>query len=181
MSFRLAAALLLLGACAGSPPRPDYPLITEDDDPAAKAAHIGGGKPPPGAPEERQAPPAQPRTRTGSIGREQLDTVLDAGPGAFLRGLQVDPEVVDHRLRGWRIRRFWPDDARYARVDLLPGDLVLSVNGHLIVRPEHFQRVWDDLRDAKQLVVEVERAGAVYRLEYTIVDSPPPAGSNTGP
>ena len=183
MKLRLAATLLLLlgAACASPPPRPDYPLITEEDDPAARAAHIGGGKPHPAAPEDRQPAPVVARARSGSIARAELDTVLDAGPGAFLRGLQVDPEVVDHRLRGWRIRRFWPGDARFARVDLLPGDLVLTVNGHLIVRPEHLQSVWDGLRDAHRLTVEVDRQGAIYQLDYTIVDSPAPPGSNSGP
>jgi len=183
---RVAAALafLLLAACAPPPPRPDYPLITEEDDPAARAARIGGGPKSDEASGAALAPPRKPRgplTRTGTIRRDELDTVLDAGPGAFLRGMTVDAEIVDRRLRGWRIRRFWPDDPRFERVDLLPGDVVLAVNGHLIVRPEHFQRVWDGLREAKVLFVEVERAGAVFQLQYTIVDSPAQPGNNSGP
>ena len=127
------------------------------------------------------AAPRGPLARTGSISRDELDRVLDAGPGAFLRGVVVDAEVVNRRLRGWRIRRFWPGDPRFARVDLLPGDLVLTVNGHLIVRPEHLQGVWDGLREAHRLTVEIERAGAIYELDYTIVDSPAASGSNTAP
>jgi hypothetical protein len=180
---RVAALLALtcvLG-CATSRPRSDQPLITEEDDPAARAAHIGGERPAAPAPPAEPAAPRGPLARAGRIPREQLDAVLDAGPGAFLRGIQVDAEVVDRRLRGWRIRRFWPGDARFAQVDLLPGDLVLSVNGHLIVRPEHLQSVWDGLRDAHRLTVEVDRQGAIYQLDYTIVDSPAPSGSNSGP
>jgi len=164
----------LLAACAATPARPDGPLITEDDDPAARAAALAT---PPTAPEPARLPPL----RSSAIARATLDAVLDAGPGAFLRGVQVDAELMDRRLRGWRIRRFWPGDPRFARVDLAPGDLVLSVNGRLIVRPEHLQRVWDSLHEANQLVVEVERAGSVYKLEYTIVDSLAPPGSNPGP
>jgi hypothetical protein len=167
-----------LAACASTRPRTDEHLITEEDDPAARAAHIGGARPAAPAPAPRPRPPLR---RTGSIGREELDVVLDAGPGAFLRGLQVDPELVERRLRGWRVRRFYPDDPRFEAVDLLPGDLVLTVNGHLIVRPEHLQKVWDGLRDAHTLVVQVERAGSVFELEYTIVDSPAPPRSNTAP
>ena len=186
LAARVVVAGLLLGACAGAPGRPDYPLISEDDDPAARAAGIGQEGAAARPPAARPASPAPPRTRgplarSGSIRREELDAVLDAGPGAFLRGVQVDAQIVERRLRGWRIRTFWPDDARFARVDLLPGDVVLSINGRLVVRPEHLQRVWDSLREATTLVVEVDRDGAVYRLEYTIVDSPPLPGSNTGP
>jgi hypothetical protein len=185
---KLVALVVLVGlaGCATSRPRSDDRLITEEDDPAARAAHIGRrhpgeDAPPSAAVAPAPAPPRGPLARAGSIARAELDAVLDAGPGAFLRGIQVDAEVVDRRLRGWRIRRFWPGDGRFARVDLLPGDLVLTVNGHLIVRPEHLQSVWDGLRDAHRLTVEVERAGAIYQLDYTIVDSPVPSGSNSGP
>ncbi len=181
----LLALATALSACASSGRRPDYPLITEEDDPAAHAANIDGDGDGDGddgrLPAAAAPPPRGPLARSGSILRADLDTVLDAGPAVFLSGLRIDAEIQDRRLRGWRIRAFWPDDPRFARVDLLPGDLVLSVNGRLIVRPEHLQRVWDSLRDATGLVVEVERAGSVYRLEYTIVDSPPLPGSNPGP
>ena len=186
--MRLAlAAVLLLGACATPATRPDYPLITEDDDPAARAAGIGHGSTRPhaaGTPTAAPAPAKRARgpfARTGQITRDELDGVLDAGPGVFLHGMVVDADVVDGRLRGWRIRSFQVNEPKYDHVDLQPGDVVLAVNGRLIVRPEHLQRVWDSLREAKALVVDVERHGATFKLEYTIVDSPAPPGSNTGP
>jgi hypothetical protein len=154
---------LLLAGCASQQNRPDYePLIAEDE--AAPA-------------DEAAAPPAPApilvsRVRQGSIDRAALDTVLDAGPAAFLAGLEVDADVDGNKFHGWRVVSFMPRDPRYAAVDIVPGDLVVRVNGRVIVRPEHFQEVWEGLRGAAKLIVEVSRGPERFLLEYAIVDKP---------
>jgi hypothetical protein len=168
-------ALLVLPACV----RSQRSLPPYEDDPAAgrlldEDAEAGLAAPGPGAPQLRQ--------RTGTIARAELEPWLDAGPPRFLAGVRLTALVdkVDRRtrFRGWTLTAFWPGDPRFAGVDLLPGDVILRVNGVVPVRPEHLQTVWDGLREATTLVVDVERPSAggrqveAFQLRYEIVEAP---------
>jgi type II secretory pathway component PulC len=168
------AALACAGACAARAGRPDYPLGPHDgdDDPAA-----GRGVDDEPAPAEAAAPattprctevPAAERRASGEIGRDELLAVLDAGPPAFLAGLRVEAVLDGRRFLGWRLLSFYPCDARFDYVDLVAGDIILRVNGERLERPEMLQKVWDGLRDAPRLVVEIDRAGEARTLEWAI-------------
>jgi type II secretory pathway component PulC len=104
----------------------------------------------------------------GQIDRARLDAVLDAGPGAFLGKLEVSAEHRDGRFAGYRIDRL-VDAELFAGVDLLPGDVLLSVNGRAIERPEHAFEVWTALRVASELTVVLEREGLPRELRFAIV------------
>ena len=73
---------------------------------------------------------------------------------------------------------FWPDDPRYAAVDIRPGDVVTEVNGKPIMRPEQLFEIWTDLRSADAIVVVGTRAGERFELACEIVDPP---GSGPAP
>lgn len=109
------------------------------------------------------------RVEGGAIPRHEVAAVLDAGPAAFLGHIRVRPSFEDRRFCGWEIVSFWPDDPRFSRVDLLPGDVVVRVNGKPIERPEQFQDVWESLRFASELVVEYRRGTETRWLKYAIV------------
>jgi hypothetical protein len=171
---RLLVAVLLLSACAAR--RNDSTIPSDEDDPDA-VVQLRPAPPPPAA------IAVVPRGRAGHIEREALERVLDAGPARFLQGLDVKAVVTRDAqaggrpvFHGWQIAAFWPGDPRFVAVDLLPGDVVLQVNGNPMVRPDDFQAVWDGLRQASQLVIEVWRpadTGAEqFRLVYNIVDTP---------
>jgi hypothetical protein len=105
-----------------------------------------------------------------SIGRGELNRVLDAAPGRFLAKIDSEPRFRDGRFHGWRLRAFFPGDPRFARVDLRPGDVVVRVNGQRLERPDDLFSVWTALRTARELVVELERDGTPRTLRWTIVD-----------
>jgi hypothetical protein len=174
----LLAVCVVVSACAATPRDPGIP--SDVDDPAAM-------------PDERllnerderaEAPPkVAERRRTGTILRHELDAWLDGGPPRFLRGVPVHAAVIQEagaptRFQGWVVEAFWPGDARFATVDLQPGDIIRTVNGVALARPEHLQSVWDGLREATRLVVEVTRppnhsdVSETFTLEYMIVDTP---------
>lgn len=165
--FVLAAAAV---ACGPRPVRPDYPLITEEDDPAAAAAMER--EPRPVQPAAAPAPSVLPADDAppGSISRRALDAVLDAGPAEFLQGVKVNPRLHAGAFTGWEVVSFWPGDPRFAQVDLAPGDVVLRVNGRSIRRPEELQEIWESLRFAPELTVELERGGATRTLKFAIVE-----------
>ncbi len=96
---------------------------------------------------------------------------LSAGPGTFLGELEVEPVLVKGRFHGWRIVAF-RDPARWSKVDLKPGDVVLKVNDHTLERPEDAMVPWQSLAIADELRVSYERDGQPHELRYEIVDDP---------
>ena len=108
--------------------------------------------------------------RTGPIilDRKDLNRVLDRGPADFLASIDNDALVEGGRFRGW-IFRGWRDH-RFAAADLLPGDIVRSINGKPIETPVQFKEVWDGLRQAQELRIEGERDGKPLSIRYPIKD-----------
>ena len=156
--MRLTAVFLLsLGACATSaPPAPvEETLITP---PAATAS----------APEPAPEPDPAPLPSPASFRRADLLSVLDRGPADFLSSIDQDALVEGGQFHGW-IFRGWRD-RRYAIGNLHAGDVIVRVGGRPIERPDQFQQVWDSLRAAPELVVELRREGKPLTLRWPIKD-----------
>lgn len=103
--------------------------------------------------------------------RSNVKGVVSQGLGAFLQLVELDdqPAVLDGKFRGFRIAalhsaRFW------SGVDLKAGDVVTSVNGLPIERPEQAQAAFDSLATASELRVSYDRDGQPHVLVYKIVD-----------
>lgn len=120
--------------------------------------------------EGEPAPAYAPPVTTGTILRAELAPVLDAGLGRFLQGVVTEPRLEDGDFVGFEIVSLYPDDPRFARLDLQPGDVVTRVNGQSIERPEHALSVWTSLRVASQLLVEYRHEGEPRELRFEIVD-----------
>jgi S1-C subfamily serine protease len=156
-----AAALGLLG-CGGARPMDATPLGDELAEPAATV----------------DAPaPAAPRLRSGTIDRADLDAVLDDGIGRYLATFEVRARVVEGHFAGWIVVRSPRPD-----LDLDPGDVVVSVNGHALERPLELEALWLELRSAEAVVVEVERLSERFELSFAVVSQGTAAGpSEAGP
>lgn len=129
-----------------------------------------GSAPPPRA--RVEAPPPEPEpvsVSTGVIRRADLDAVLEAGPGAFLGRVSVEPVMEGDSFVAFQVAAL-NDEAMFAGVDLLVGDRLVSINGQTIERPEHAMTVWSSLRVASELRVVVTRAGEPHELHFAIVD-----------
>jgi type II secretory pathway component PulC len=98
-----------------------------------------------------------------------IDPVLQAGLGAYLQQVSIEAEFDQGRFLGFRILSLYPDDPRYASVDLRPGDVVTMINGLPIGRPDQASVAWDTLRTADELVVYYLRGGQPKTLRYSIV------------
>jgi hypothetical protein len=125
---------------------------------------------PPPAETEAAAPTYEPPVTSGTILRAELTPVLDAGLGRFLQGVVTEPRLEDGDFVGFELVSLYPDDPRFARLDLRPGDVVTRVNGRSIERPEHAIAVWSSLRVASQLLVEYRHEGEARELRFEIVD-----------
>jgi S1-C subfamily serine protease len=158
LGFLLAAA-----ACG---PRPLPAMPSDQDDPNA-AARVD-----PGTPSEVAAPTPPPTaTSKGAIAHADLLVVLDAGPAAFLGKVKPEPTFAGGRFAGWRIGAVPRGAGGFGSVDLSAGDIVLKVNGQSVERPEAFQELWDAMRFADHLTVEIDREGAAHVLDFAIVKS----------
>lgn len=140
-----AISLLLLAACGGAPP-PVTALPAPIEPPPAPA----------------------PLRSEGTIERAELDAVLEQGLGRFLQYVSTEPHLEDGRFVGFRFREL--RGAFFAGIDLAPGDTLLSVNGAPIERPEQALRVWNELRVASELTLDVLHEGQQRRLRFEIVE-----------
>lgn len=117
-----------------------------------------------------ERPIAQPGKglRRGTIERERLVAVLNAGAGTFLRQLELNPKLNGERFVGWQLVQLVDKFGPLVDVDLLPGDVLLAINGKPISRPDQLQSVWDSLRTANAVTAQVWRGDAQLTLEFAI-------------
>lgn len=106
----------------------------------------------------------------GVIPREQLVYVLDNGLPQFLRGVETEAHVEEGVFVGHRLVSMYPDDPRFAELEMRPGDTIVRVNGRVIERPEQAFEVWESLRVASQLWVEYLSDGQPREIRFDIVD-----------
>jgi hypothetical protein len=160
LSFALALLAIAPGACgprAGQPdpgPGPGREEPGREEIEERAAAHAAG---------DTVSGAARPR-RSGEIARADLNRVLDAGPGAFLGRAEVKVRLARGAFRGWEVVR-----PPYPEIDLVAGDVVLSVNGRILEHPVDLERLWSDLRAASAIDVDVERAGGRFALRFAVV------------
>ena len=81
-----------------------------------------------------EAPPGK-GLRSGTIERARLLAVLDNGPGQFLRQLEVTARMEGNRFIGWQLVQLLDRKGPLVDVDVVPGDVLLAVNGRTISRP----------------------------------------------
>jgi hypothetical protein len=114
-----------------------------------------------------EAPPGK-GVRSGTIERAKLVAVLDGGPGAFLRELEVTPHMDGNRFVGWQLVQLLDRNGPLIGIDVVPGDVLLAVNGKPLSRPDQLQTVWDSLRTANAINAELWRGNAKLELSFTI-------------
>src|SRR5689334_18589229 len=66
-----------------------------------------------------EAPPGK-GLRSGTIERAKLLAVLDGGPGAFLRQLEVTPRLDGERFVGWQLVQLLDRQGPLVDVDVVP-------------------------------------------------------------
>ncbi len=158
-------ALLCLALVAACGPKADPQKPSFDDDLGAPREQAPQAAP---AVVERPVAPPGKGLRTGTIERARLIAVLDGGPGAFLRQLEVTPRMDGQRFVGWQLVQLIDRTGPLQDIDVVPGDVLLAVNGKPLSRPDQLQAVWDSLRTANELDADLWRGNAKLRLTFAI-------------
>ncbi|MGE0872887.1 MAG: hypothetical protein AB7P03_30305 [Kofleriaceae bacterium] len=118
------------------------------------------------------APPGK-GLRTGTIQRDRLLAVLDAGPGMFLRQLEVAPRMNGDRFVGWQLVQVIDQAGPLHDLDVVPGDVLLAINGKPLSRPDQLKAVWDSLRTANQVTAQLWRGDAKFAIAFEVEPSLP--------
>jgi hypothetical protein len=182
LSTALLAALTTLAACG--PKVAPSPSAFDEELPRERTTTTT--EPVAAEPERPVAPPGK-GLRTGTIDRAQLISVLDGGPGSFLRQMEVTARMDGNRFIGWQLVQLLDHTGPLHDVDVVPGDVLLAVNGKPLARPDQLQTVWDSLRTANELRAQLWRGDNKLELAFAIeprVDPstvPPPAVSPAKP
>jgi S1-C subfamily serine protease len=160
--MRAGLLVLAIAACgpAPSPRAPADDLDARDRATAAPEAPV--------ADEDRAVAPPGKGLRTGTIERAHLVAVLDAGPGTFLRQLEVAPRLSGKQFVGWQLVQLLDHAGPLHDVDLVPGDVLLAINGRPLSRPEQLQVVWDSLRTANEVSAQLWRGDRKLELHFTV-------------
>ena len=176
--MRALLCCLLVAACGPKVAPKGNPFDEDLDTRHAEVAPVAVEAPRP------EAPPGK-GLRSGTIERAKLIAVLDGGPGAFLRSLEVTPRMDGERFVGWQLVQLLDRQGPLVDVDVVPGDVLLAVNGRTISRPDQLQSVWDSLRTANELRAQLWRGEAKLELTFAIepqIDPTtmrPPAAANS--
>lgn len=156
-----AAAFLLMAGCASSPPpEPENPVV-----PSAVDAAVAASTPADAPAGPKRAVPE------GHLRREDVLAVLSDGVPSFLQKVEVEP-VMDRAgaFVGWRLMAV--RDPGIAQAEILPGDVILRVNGQPIENPYQFFDVFQSLAFAPELKLLISRGSEQRDLRFPISDDP---------
>lgn len=164
-----AGLLVLVAACSGGRTEADDPLA--DERPAIRAAEPARSGS--GARSTTTAPQAEGPL---VLPRAVLNIVLDAGPGAFLAEVPLQP-VRDNagKFAGFAVVSVFGGHPQAARFGVRPGDVLLQVAGQKLVTPGDLAAIFAKLRSADELVVQVRRRGQPLTFRCPIGDEAAPA------
>ena len=90
-----------------------------------------------------------------------------ANLGAELRLAQMQPRITDGKTDGFMIRRLRRNSI-LNKLGLQRGDVVLNVNGMSLNSPEAALQIFQQLREARQITVGVERKGEAMTFSYEL-------------
>ena len=106
----------------------------------------------------------------GTIDRGLLDRVLAAGPGWLLSQVRLDPTFTGkHKFAGFRIGALFGNEPKVLRYGVLPGDLLRAINGQPIVTPGDLLLVWNRLKTANFLDIDVRRGERDLQFRFPVV------------
>jgi len=103
---------------------------------------------------------------SGKVTRADLDLILKAGIPLFLRRVPIEAHKPKGKYVGFRIVSI-DGKPEVKGLQVRAGDVVTSVNGMSIERPEYLMRIWQELGVASEIRIEFLRDGKpmIERIE----------------
>lgn len=101
----------------------------------------------------------------GVLDREGLVAIIDRGLGQVLARVKLRPVMKKGRFKGFRVESV---TAAWHACGVRVDDVLVSLNGLPIERPEQALAAFESLRVASEVSLQVLRAGAPMALRYRI-------------
>lgn len=109
-------------------------------------------------------------TSEGELRRSAVVSFWQRGPHALLGAAELVPGRIDGRLLGLQLQTIHESGEFLMAAGLLPGDIIMSINGEGVISPDQFMRVWDSLPEAESLSIQLQRGEHAQTLQWPIVD-----------
>ncbi len=100
------------------------------------------------------------------ISSEVIENAFDDMAG-MLRGARIMPNIENGNINGFKVYRI-KKDSLYKKIGLENGDILHRVNSVEIKGPEDGLRLFQELRTAKNISIDVTRKGSRQTLSYTV-------------
>ncbi|MBV8759308.1 MAG: PDZ domain-containing protein [Deltaproteobacteria bacterium] len=100
------------------------------------------------------------------VSAKVIDAVL-ANPMGIAKGARIIPAMHDGKPEGFKIYAVRPSSL-YARIGLVNGDTIASVNGYDMTSADKALEVYTKLRDAKKVELAIVRRAKPLTLTITI-------------
>jgi general secretion pathway protein C len=122
-----------------------------------------------------RAPPPQQSQFT-----ENLRRMAETNPSAFAEIIRPQPVFANGVQRGYRV---YPgrNRAQFSKLGLVPGDLVLSINGTPLDDPQRGMEIFNTMGSADRVTVTVERNGQSQELTLNMAQVSLPDGNSGAP
>lgn len=138
---------------------------------------------PPDVPELSASSRTVTRVPVGSVERKEVDQTVEAGLGAFLQRLSVEPVMEGEKFVGFRLVEIDPGMLRQG-IDIQVGDVFTRANGHTLEAETEAFEAFESLRTAPEIRLTVLRNGSPREVVIPIVgeptSTPTPATSDAG-
>lgn len=111
---------------------------------------------------------------------ENLRRIAETNPSAFAEIIRPQPVFANGAQRGYRV---YPgrNRAQFSKLGLVPGDLVLSINGTPLDDPQRGMEIFNTIGSAGQVNVTVERNGQTQDLTLNMAQINVPEGNGGQP
>src|SRR5207249_643681 len=100
------------------------------------------------------------------IPKKILEEAL-ADLGRLATRIHIVPSFKNGVCTGFKLFSIVPDSL-FAQVGLQNGDVIRRINGYELNSPEKALEIYQRLRDATRIELEIERGGEPLRLSYSI-------------
>ena len=116
--------------------------------------------------DQQEARPADGVTVT----RSRVQTLMEKGPAYILQSVTVEPARKEGSFVGYEIVGMTEAASRVASPQLAVGDVIETINGTEMQRPDDYVKTWKALNRVDQVVIEFTRDGKSEHAIWTIVD-----------
>lgn len=100
------------------------------------------------------------------IDRSLVDKILN-DPNVIARSARIVPSIKDGKANGFKMYAIRPNSV-YAKIGMQNGDTIHAINGYEITSPDKALEVYQKVKSASSLSVEVTRRGQPLNLSYSI-------------